>query len=135
MNFNHTDGEIEGGLNSTIEITIDGGGSAIETGVKHILQLPFAGTITSVMLLADQAGDIVIDIWKDTYANYDPPTHPAVGDTITAAAKPTLSAASKSTDSTLTGWTKVFAAGDILFFNVDSVATIELLTLVLNITR
>jgi hypothetical protein len=102
-------------------ITFDGGGSALTTGAKKVyIAAPHAGTITDATLLADQSGSIVIDVWKDTYANF-PPT---VADTITAAAKPTLSAAQKSQDSTLTGWTTAFAEGDVFEFNIDSVVTI-----------
>lgn len=95
------------------------------------VELPMTGTIESVRLLARQAGSIVIDIWKDTYANY-PPT---VADSICAAAKPTLSSASKSQDTTLTGWNKAVNKGDIMRFNIDSVSIIEQLTLSLVIIK
>jgi len=108
-----------------INFIIDGGGSAITTGQKGHLELPFAGEIESVRLLADQSGSIVVDIWKDTYANFPP----ADADSITASAPPTLSTAQKSEDATLTGWTTTFAAGDVLAFNVDSVATVQRVTL------
>lgn len=110
-----------------IVFMIDGGGAAITTGVKGYLSVPFACSITNVTLLADVSGSIVVDIWKDTYANY-PPTD---ADSITASAVPTISSATKSTDSTLTGWTTSLAAGDILGFNVDSASTITLLTIAL----
>ncbi len=108
-----------------INFVIDGGGSAITTGVKGYLELPFAGTIESVRLLADQSGSIVVDIWKDTYANY-PPTD---ADSITASAVPTISTATKSEDTGLTGWTTTFSAGDIVGFNVDSITTLTRVTL------
>lgn len=110
---------------------IDGGGAVITTGVKGDLMCPFGCTITAATLLADQSGSIVVDVWKDTYANA-PPT---VADTITAAAKPTLSAAAKSQDSTLTGWTTSISSGDVLRFNVDSVTTCTRVTLILSVTR
>ena len=114
-----------------IAFIIDGGGSAITTGEKGHLEIPFACEIQQVTLLADQSGSIVIDIWKDTYANF-PPT--AV-DSICADAKPTISAAQKSQDSTLTGWTKIINPGDILAFNVDSAATITKVTLTLKVKK
>jgi hypothetical protein len=114
-----------------IAIVIDGGGSAITTGVKLDVEIPFACTITAARLFADQSGSIVIDVWKDSYANF-PPT---VADTITASAKPTLSTAAKSQDTTLTGWTTAVAAGDILRFNVDSATTVTRVTLSLTATR
>lgn len=114
-----------------VTLIIDGGGVAITTGVKGFLSLPLAGTWRKWRVLsidgAATAGSIVIDVWKDTYANY-PPT---VADTITAAAKPTLTAAAKNEDSTLTGWTTSFSAGDILGFNVDSAATVTKIALIL----
>lgn len=112
-----------------IGITIDGSGSVITTGIKGYKSFPVAGTITGVRMLADQSGSVVIDIWKDTYANY-PPT---VADTITAAAKPTITTAIKSEDTTLTGWTTAVNAGDVFGFNVDSVTTITRITLELTI--
>lgn len=116
---------------ANITFIIDGGGSAITTGIKGDLEVSFAGTITGVTLLADQSGSIVVDIWKDTYANY-PPT---VADTITAAAKPTLSGADKSKDTTLTGWTTAIAAGSTLRYNVDSAATVQRVLVSLTVTK
>jgi hypothetical protein len=60
---------------------------------------------------------------------------PTVADTITASAKPTLSSAQKSTDSTLTGWTKTLSAGDYILANVDSASTLEKAVLTINVTR
>jgi hypothetical protein len=116
---------------SVIGITIDGGGSAITTGVKGYVECPYAGTITAATLVADQSGSIVIDVWKDTYANFPP----VDADSITASAPPTLSSAQKSQDTTLTGWTTSVAAGDILGFNVDSITTVTRVTLTLKLER
>lgn len=116
---------------TTFGITIDGGGGVIETGYKGFIRIPYGCTITKVTLLADQSGSIVIDIWKDTYANY-PPTD---ADSITASAPPTLSSATKSEDSTLTGWTKTITAGDVIGFNVDSCTTITKVTLIIEVTK
>lgn len=114
-----------------ITYVIDGGGSAITTGIKGDFSVPAGCTITSVTALADQTGSIVIDIWKDTYANF-PPTD---ADSITSAAPVTISAATKATDSTLTGWTTAISAGDILRFNVDSVSTVTRVTLEIRVTK
>lgn len=104
-----------------IPFLIDGGGATITTGIKGDLEIPFGCTILAATLLADQSGSIVIDVWKDTYANFPP----ADADSITASAPPTISTATKSQDSTLTGWTTSISAGDILRFNVDSITTIQ----------
>lgn len=118
-------------LTDLINYEIDGGGSVITTGAKGFVgPMPFDCTITEVTMLADQTGSIVVDIWKDAYANY-PPTD---ADSITASAVPTISSAVKSQDSTLTGWTTSVAEGDILRFNVDSVTSIERVTISLKVT-
>lgn len=113
----------------TVGIVIDGGGSAITTGIKGDIYIPFAGTITAATMLADQSGSAVVDIWVDSYANY-PATD---ADSITASAPPTISAATKSQDNTLTGWDTALVAGDTMRFNVDSASTITRLTLVLTV--
>ena len=109
----------------------DGGTSALATGMKGRFYIPFDGTISEATIISDAVGSIVFDVWKDTYANY-PPT---VADTITASAKPTLSSANKSQDSTLTGWTKTVSAGDILIANIDSVSGISNAVLTLKVQR
>lgn len=110
---------------------VDGGGGAITTGLKGFIKIPFACTIDQVDLYADQAGSVVVDIYKDVYANF-PPTG---ADTITAAAKPTLVAADKYQDATLTGWITSIAAGDVLAYNIDSASTITRLTVTMKVTR
>lgn len=110
---------VSASVDGALEWFIDGGGSVITTGIKGTLEVPFDCSIKVGTLLGDQSGSIVIDIWKDTYANY-PPTD---ADSITAAAPLTISSAQKSKDSTLTGWTISLSKGDILYYNVDSVDT------------
>lgn len=119
-------------LTGAIGYTVSGGGAVITTGVAGTgLRIPFACTINDWTLQSDVTGSIVVDIWKDTYANY-PPT---VADTITGSAKPTITSSNKNTSSTLTGWTTSIAAGDILYFNVDSCSTITQVTLTLKVTK
>jgi len=80
------------------------------------------------MMVADQVGSIVVDLWVDTYANY-PPTN---ADTITSLIPPTIAAAQKDFDDTLTDWTTLIPAGTILAYNVDSVTDIERVTICLD---
>ena len=112
-------------------IEIDGGGTTITTGVKGYIPVDFDFTITQWTLVADQSGSIVIDCWKDTYANF-PPT---VADTIAGSEKPTLSTAQKNQDTALTTWTTAVAAGSVLGINVDSVTTCTRVALVLKGTK
>lgn len=116
---------------ATITFIIDGGGAAITTGLKGYLEIPFACTIIGHTTLLDQSGSIVIDIWKDTYANFPP----LVADTITGSDKPTVSAAVKAQDLAPTGWTTAIAAGDILAFNVDSITTATRCTISLKVVK
>lgn len=116
---------------SAVIWTIDGGGAPITTGQKGYIQVPFACTITAARSFADQSGSIVVDVWKDSYVNYPP----VDADSITASAPITISSTTKSEDSTLTGWIKTIAAGDILGFNVDSASTITRLTIVLTVAK
>jgi hypothetical protein len=109
----------------------DNGGVALVSGVLGDIQVPFNCTINSVTVLADTSGSMVLDIWKDTYANF-PPT---VADTITASAKPTISSATKYYDATLTGWTKTISAGDIIRFKLDSISTITRIMISIGVTR
>jgi hypothetical protein len=118
-------------LTTAIVFVLDGGGSVLTTGVKGDVEIPFACTITAARLLADQSGSIVVDIWKDTYANF-PPTD---ADSITSSAPPTISSATKAEDTTLTGWTTSITAGNILRFNVDSATTVTRVTVSLTCVK
>jgi hypothetical protein len=109
----------------------DGNTNVLATGIMGDAYCPFAATITGVTLVADQSGSAVVDIWKAAYSSY-PPT---VANTITAAALPTLSSATKYQDLTLTGWTTAISAGDMLRFNLNSVTTCTRLTLAIRVNR
>jgi hypothetical protein len=111
-----------------VGITIDGGGSAITTGTKGFIRVPYAGTLAEWSIVADQSGSIVIDVWKKANAI------PAVTETITASDKPTLSSAQINSSTALTGWTTSVAANDVFGFKVDSAATVTRVTIVLKLT-
>lgn len=92
---------------------------------------PKAGTITSWTILTEGgSGSCVVDVWKTTYAGA-PPT---VANTITAAAKPTVSTSTKAQSSTLTGWTTSVAAGDVMTFKLDSSSTFTVVSVFLELT-
>lgn len=109
------------------------GGTVLTTGIYPGIPVPAAGTITAVNVVSNDAtsGSIVVDLWKDTYANA-PPTN---ADSITASAPPTLSSATKSEDTTLTDWTKTLAKGDIIVPNIDSVTSLKVVTVYLTVAR
>lgn len=112
-------------------ITIDGGGSAITTGVKGYIQIPYDCTITGWTVLLDQSGSIVVDVWKDTLANY-PPT---VIDSIAGTEKPTVTLSTYDQDLSLTSWTTAVTSGDVIAFNVDSASVVTRATVQIFATR
>jgi hypothetical protein len=114
-----------------IRVTIHGNAAPVGTGVQADIQVNYDCIIQEVTVLADQSTTTVLDLWKDTYANFPP----LVADTITASAKPTMTAAEKATDATLTGWTKQITAGDIIRVNVDSNDNAERIELILKVAR
>jgi hypothetical protein len=118
-----------------IEFVINGNGSAIPTGIAGYLLIPFACTITKATLMADVSTTSEVDIYACLFSAYAPPTHPAVGDKITASDPPTLTAALSEQDSTLTAWTTAVAANTVFGFNVTSNNNATKLTLALNVTR
>lgn len=116
---------------SGILLIMGSGLAPITTGIKAYEPCPFNGLIESVELEADQVGNIVVDIWRDSYANF-PPT---VADTICGGNKPTINAAQKYKDVALAGWTLPVNKGDVFGFNVDSILTITQCTLMLGIRK
>jgi len=109
-----------------LEYFIQNGGTPIATGYAGHLQVPAKCDLSKVELLAYPSGSIQIDIWKCSYSDWDGgSTHPVNGDSICASAEPAITSSTKSTDSSLSGWTTAITAGDILWFNVDSAATVE----------
>lgn len=128
-------GDVTSSPDLIVQTVISGGGSVITTGSKPDadIYIPFACDIVGWTILGDgaQSGSVVIDIWKDSYANFPP----VVADTITASAKPTVSSAIKDQSSTLTGWTTAIPADSILRFNVDSVSTFTSLKIILSLRR
>jgi hypothetical protein len=139
----HSGGDLldETGFVSGSDLLLGGQGIIISAGQLAIdasgpeaqgdIVVPYDCTITAVTLLSDQSGSIAVDLWVDSYANF-PPTD---ADSITASAVPTISAAAKYRDTTLTGWTTALAAGDIIRYNVDSASTITRCTMYLTVTK
>ena len=115
----------------SIGFLIDGGGAPITPGLKGTLAVPFDCTIISWVLMADTTGSVTIDLWKASFANYPP----SAANSITASAKPTITADMKAFSATLTGWTVAIAAGDILAFNVDAASAITRVSISLTVTR
>jgi len=112
-------------VTGTIGITIDGGGSAITTGVKGYIVVPNSRTITGWYVVGAPSGSIVVDVWR---ANASIPT---VANTIAGSEKPTLSSSQYNSDLSLSTWTTALVANDVIVFNVDSATTITKATIVI----
>jgi len=124
-------------VTSGLNFIIDGGGSAITTGIKGDIVMPFGGDIIAAFLLADQSGSIKVDIWRRNYwselfvtADF-PPTD---ADSITGGDEPEIASAtswssSLTTEKHLQDWTRGIVERDVLRINVDSVTTITRCTL------
>ncbi len=137
-NFDSTSSDIWGEVDYTdpkvcsFGISIDGGGTAISTGVKGYLTIPFACTIQGWTMLGDVTGSIVVDVWKVAYASF-PPT---VANTIAGSQLPTISTAKTGQNLSLTTWTTLsVAAGDTLGFNVNSCTSTTKANLVIQAVR
>jgi hypothetical protein len=113
-------------------ITIDGGGSAITTGVKGSVLVPYDCYITSWSVVSDVSGSIVVDVWKGA-SPYVIPTSAA--QSIAGSEKPTLSSQQINTDLSLTTWTTPLVLGNVLVFNVDSASTLTRATIQINVVK
>lgn len=120
----------------TAQCILDGGGAAITTSQYAYIYFPFAVTITGIVGLADQSGSITCEARVCTYSAFDPTTHPATGDKISASAPLTISSAKKAKDTTLTGWTTAIAADSVLMWVPTGAATsIQRVTIATQYTR
>jgi hypothetical protein len=103
----------------------------LTTGIKgYSSPAPFDCTIDLMTLIADAAGSMVVDIYKAAF-----PSVPTSATPITASAKPTLTAAQATQDSTLTGWTLAIAKNDVLAVDIISVSGLKFATLTLRVNR
>jgi hypothetical protein len=116
---------------SGIEVILGNGTDVVGTGIAGFLEVPFDCVVTAWRIVADVTGSIVVDVWKDTFANFPP----ALADSIAGSEKPTLSGAQANEDSNLTTWTTALTDGDWLAFNVDSASTVTQVTLSLTVRR
>jgi hypothetical protein len=123
---------------SGVGITIDGGGAAPAAGLKGLIQIPFAGTITGWAILTDVSGSASVEIWK--VASSAPPSAPAIptsGNKISASAPASLSSAQSASvgSSGVSTWTTSVAAWDVFGFKLISASVLTRLTIVLQMVR
>lgn len=117
-------------------ITIDGGGAVFATGTKGYIRIPYSGTITGWTILEISATpvtcSVVVDVWKDTYANYPPTVADAV-----FTDKPTITTGIKGQNNApaIVAGKEVVTAGDMFGYNVDSVTDAQKVAVLIHITK
>ncbi len=107
-------------------VTFDGQGGVVSVGKTDWVFIPYNCTITGWVITGDQVGSCVIDIWKDTYANF-PPT---AADSIAGSEKPTLASARTNIDLSLSPPWAAVTAGDCIMFYVESCSTLTKINLI-----
>lgn len=104
--------------------------SSIAINSTSYVRVPYSGVIVSWSIIANAACTCVLDVWKVNAAL------PTVANTITASAKPSLTAAATATSATLTGWTTTVTSGDVFGFKLNSLTGAPtMISLVLSITN
>ena len=89
----------------------------IQAGIKIDFYFHFDFEIQDWVILLDQSGSIVVDLWVCAYAGYPP----VVGNSICGGGtKLTVATAVKAQAVNLTGWTTAITAGSCLRVNVVS---------------
>lgn len=123
-------------LPAAVEYVINDGGTVISAGNKGYLQMPFAGTFTSIALLGDQTGSVSIDLWLCSYSAFSPPSTPSASNSIVAGNYPTISSGTKYQNTDLSSWSTVgFSATDILAFDVRSNTSFTQITISIKCLR
>lgn len=121
---------------SAIEATIGAKGQALSPGVYADVEIPWNCSIFRWTALGDQSGSAVVDIEVCTFPQFDGgATHPVAGDSITAGSPPTISGSTKGQDVILPGWLRTQIAGTVLRFILNSVSSIQQLTISLEVFR
>jgi hypothetical protein len=74
----------------------------------------YTGTITGWYLTCYPSATVTVDVWKRNAAI------PASGNTITSAAKPSITAGQINSSTSVGTWTQSIAVGDYFMMNVDT---------------
>jgi hypothetical protein len=125
-----------GGSTFSAQAVIGDGVNVVGTSNFAYLYFPFAVTVTGIVGLADASGSVTVEVRVCTYSAFDPTTHPATGDKISASAPLTITTAKKAKDTTLTGWTTAIAADSVVMFvPTGAGTTIKQVTVAMQYTR
>ncbi len=107
-----------------VSYSIDGGGSALTTGIKGTFGVPVACTVANWRLEGDQSGSATVDVLSAAFG-----VAPAYVSMVGAGTKPTVSAAVASALTVPAGWTTTaIAANTTIQVNLTPGATFLRLT-------
>ena len=121
---------ISSNSNSSIEFVIDGGGSAITTGIGNFVEIPFAANIVQWTLVSDVSGNITIDVLRNSYSTYGTNTT-----TVGVGTMPNIASSTKNQAVPLSWTATAISAGDWVGINITAAATVKKVTLSLKIQR
>ena len=115
---------------AAISFQIDNGGAVLGTGLCGAFTAPVNAAVAGWVLLADLAGDAVVDVVKSSFADF--PT----ASSIAGSDLPTLSNAQKAENLNVDGsvWSTALLKGDVLQLNLISCSTCTRLNLSLIVT-
>lgn len=103
----------------------------VAVGTKGYIRAPYDATITGYTILTDTSATVTLDVWKVASGT----ALPTNANSITASAKPTLTADDVVNSTTLTGWTTSIADGDILGWEVEANNNAHLIVFLLKFTH
>lgn len=116
------------GRTAAIRVVIDGEGSPIAAQPWGNISIPYACTITGWALIADQPGNVVMDVKRVAFGDF-----PNIA-TIVGSEPPNLVAAIKNENLSVATWQKAVNAGDVIHVDINSCDTCQRLSLTINIT-
>lgn len=124
-------------LEDMIECVFSAGSSTL-IGAFHDIQVPFDAKVLEWAIVGDATGSVVVDVYQCTHAQYDAgSTHPVSSDKITASDPPTITAAKKGQNASVTTWSDLVEGSWIRFIvtSADSPPTMENVTVSLRVKR
>jgi len=116
----------------SLSFIIGDGATAITTGSKGCLEVPFNFRLGSWRVVGDISGCIVVDVWKSTYAGFPPTINNTISGSNTTI---TITGSQKAENTTLLGWSASSISmnrGDWLSYVVTSASSMTRATVSLN---
>ena len=113
-----------------IAFIIDAGNNPIQPGVKGDIRIPYDCEIIGWAVLADQVGNISVDIERETFGSFPPDQ----ADDITGTNPPKL-INQNSASGDATSWLSTIVANSVLRYRVTSADTVKRVTISLTVEK